>query len=139
MSDQAYPEPTVGALVINPNDEVLLLRSHKWRGSCAIPGGHVEVGECIEDAVVREVKEETGLDVTELEFICFQECINDKVFWKERHFIFFDFACRTSSSDVTLSDEAQAFEWVPIAEAGDKFSDPYTQRVLREYKKGRRG
>lgn len=36
-----YPEITVGALILNPFGEMLLLKSHKWRNKLVIPGGHI--------------------------------------------------------------------------------------------------
>ena len=65
MAKQQFPEPTVGALIFNPEGKLLLMRSHKWRDKYVVPGGHIELGEHIEDALKREVKEETGLDVTD--------------------------------------------------------------------------
>jgi len=59
---QTYPEATVGALIVNDKHEVLLVRSKKWGEKYTVPGGHIELGERAEDAIVREVKEETGLD-----------------------------------------------------------------------------
>lgn len=114
MADQIFPEPTVGVFIFNPADELLLLKSHKWPGHYTIPGGHVELGEHIEDAAIREAKEETGLDVYDLEFINFQEFIYDPSFWKARHFIFFDYACRTLSMDIKLNDEAEEYIWVRL-------------------------
>ena len=59
---QIYPEPTVGALIINNKKEILLVKSHKWlNNKYSVPGGHVEIGESFEEAIIREVKEETGL------------------------------------------------------------------------------
>jgi len=112
MTDQQYPEPTVGAFIFNAKGELLLLQSHKWPGKYVVPGGHVELGERLEQAVIRESKEETGLDVYDVTFINFQEFIYDPAFWKPRHFIFFDFACKTDGAEVRLNDEAQGYIWV---------------------------
>ena len=83
------------------------MADQKYPGRYVVPGGHVEVGETIELAAVREAKEETGLDVYDLRFISFQEFIYDPAFWKRRHFIFFDYLARTDSFEVTLNDEAE--------------------------------
>lgn len=47
MSKQIDPEPTVGALIFNPQGEIFLMKSHKWRNKYVIPGGHIELGETI--------------------------------------------------------------------------------------------
>lgn len=130
---QQYPEPTVGALIFNPTGKIFLMKSHKWRGEYVIPGGHVELGEKMEDAVRREVKEETGLDVYNLEFICFQEFIFDDAFWKKKHFIFFDFACKAKSTRVKLNPEAEEYVWVSLKEALKMPLEPYTTKTVIEY------
>jgi nucleoside triphosphatase len=127
MADQIFPEPTVGAFIFNPAGELLLLKSHKWPGMYVVPGGHVELGERIEDAVIRETKEETGLEVYDLEFINFQEFIYDPSFWKPKHFIFFDYACRTDSTRVQLNDEAEEYVWVALNTAVSLSLDAYTR------------
>ena len=127
MAEQIFPEPTVGVFVFNQEDKLLLLKSHKWPGKYVVPGGHVELGERLEDAVIRETKEETGLDVYDIEFIVFQEFVYDPSFWKPRHFIFFDYACKTRSTAVQLNDEAEEYIWVPLEEARHLPTDTYTQ------------
>jgi nucleoside triphosphatase len=133
MHEQRFPEPTVGALIFNREGKVFLVRSHKWRGRWVLPGGHIELGERMEDALRREVKEETNLDIRDIEFICFQEFIYDERFWKRRHFIFFDYACKTDSTDVKLNDEAQEYAWVTLDEALKMPVEHYTEVVIREY------
>jgi len=77
MADQQFPEPTVGIFIFNHKGEVLLLQSHKWPGVYVVPGGHVELGGRLEETAVREAKEETGLEIYDLEFINFQQFIYD--------------------------------------------------------------
>jgi nucleoside triphosphatase len=132
MAEQNFPEPTVGVFIFNPAGELLLLKSHKWPGQYVVPGGHVELGERIEEAVLREVKEETGLDVYDLEFILFQEFIYDPSFWKHRHFIFFDYACRTDSTEVKLNDEAEEHVWVRLDAAVQLSLDDYTRLAVEK-------
>lgn len=139
MPNQIFPEPTVGAFIFNPKGELLLLQSHKWPGVYVVPGGHVELGERLEEAVAREAKEETGLEVHSIEFINFQQFIYDPAFWKKRHFIFFDFACQTDETDVKLNDEAQAYVWVEPRQALTMELDTYTRRSVEEWLKKRRG
>lgn len=135
MPDQIYPEPTTGALIFDREGRLFLVKSHKWEGKWVIPGGHVDLGERIEDAVRREVKEETNLDVYDVEFVCFQEFVYGEGFWKKRHFIFFDYACKTDSTDVVLNDEAQEYTWARLEELHDLPIETYTWNVIREYLK----
>jgi nucleoside triphosphatase len=132
MSEQIFPEPTVGVFIFNPAGELLLLKSHKWPDKYVVPGGHVELGERIEQAAIREAKEETGLDIYNLEFICFQEFIYDPSFWKQRHFLFFDYTARTDSASVELNDEAQEHLWVQLEAALRLPLDTYTRVALEK-------
>ncbi len=133
--EQKYPEPTVGAFIFNPQGEILLVQSHKWHGKWVVPGGHVELGETLEDALRREALEETGLEIHGLEFINFQQFIYDDAFWKRRHFIFFDFACRTNQTEVRLNDEAQSHVWVKPEDALNMNVDRYTRTSIEVWLK----
>ncbi len=139
MAEQIFPEPTVGVFIFNQDDQLLLLKSHKWPGNYVVPGGHVELGERLEDAVVRETKEETGLDVYDLEFIVFQEFVYDPSFWKPRHFIFFDYAVRTRATDVQLNDESEEYVWVPLERAVQLPMDDYTRVCVEKLIERRNG
>ncbi len=133
MAEQQFPEPTVGALIFNRDGKLFLMKSHKWKGKWVVPGGHIELGERMEDALRREVKEETSLDIHDIEFLCFQEFIYDERFWKRSHFIFFDYACRTDATDVRLNDEAEEYVWVTLDEALALPVEHYTTVAIREY------
>ena len=137
MGEQIYPEPTTGVFIFNAEGKLLPLKSHKWPGKYVIPGGHVELGERIEAAAQREAREETGLEVRDLQFICFQEFVYDPAFWKPRHYIFFDYACRIDSGEVRLNDEAEEYLWVEPERAFDLPIDAYTRRSLEMYLKSK--
>jgi len=140
MPEQQYPEPIVGALIFNPEGKLLLVKSHKFNGMYVIPGGHIELGEKMEDALKREVKEETDLDIYNVKFIGFQEFIFDEIFHTKKHFIFFDYSCRTDSkpAEVKLNSEAQSYIWVPAEEALKLDVDPYTIVAIKKYLQGKR-
>jgi nucleoside triphosphatase len=133
MADQIYPEPTVGVFIFNNEGQLLLLRSHKWPEGITVPGGHVELGERLEQAAQREAREETGLEIHDLRLLCFQEFVYDPAFWKPRHFIFFDYACRTDSTEVHLNDEAESYFWIMPEKALDLELDHYTRVSVLKY------
>lgn len=129
-SQKEYPEPTVGALIFNDKDQLLIVKTHKWNGNYTIPGGHVELGEFLEDALRREVWEETGLNLIGAKYLCFQEFVYDDSFWEKRHFIFFDFVCRVENGEVQLNEEAQEYAWVDIDKIDDYPVDAYLKHSL---------
>lgn len=138
MPEQLFPEPTVGGLIFDPDDRLLVVKSHKWRDKYVIPGGHIELGESMEQALKREIKEETNLDIHDIDFLGFQEFIFDTNFWKKRHFIFFDFVCRTDSTNVKLDDEAQEFLWASVQDALKLPLEPYTEHAIHQYLRKRK-
>lgn len=138
MGEQQYPEPTVGVLIFNSRGEILLVKSHKWRGKYVVPGGHIELGETAVEAACREAKEETGLEISDVQFLCWQECIYDRSFWKARHFIFLDFTAHTNDGRVILNDEAQDFVWTDPGLAIEQLEiDSYTSASIQEYMRHR--
>ena len=74
------------ALAKNENDEVLMLLRKKEpaKGLWAIPGGKLELYERLEDTLVREMKEELGVEIEVVKFICNIQDINEE---KELHWI----------------------------------------------------
>lgn len=127
---QHYPEPTVGALIFNDQDQLLIVKTHKWQGNYTIPGGHVELGERLLEALEREIKEETGLTLTGAEYLCFQEFVYEDSFWEQRHFIFFDFLCRVEPGEVKLNAEAEGYVWVDLDRVEDYPIDAYLRHAL---------
>jgi nucleoside triphosphatase len=137
--EQRFPEPTVGALILNRRGKLLLVRSHKWFDRLTIPGGHIELGETMEQAVKREVKEEVGLDVEVIDFILTQEAIFSPEFWKRRHYIFFDFLCRCRNDTVIVDGaEIQDYLWVEPTKAQTMNLDSFVRRSIKEYLRKRR-
>lgn len=115
------PLVTVGALIIAPDGEILLVRSKKWSDLYSIPGGKVEWGETREEAIRREVEEETHLRLSEVRFACVQDCIFSPHFWQKKHFVMNDFIAyldpNCPKETVCLNDEAYSYRWIHPKEA----------------------
>jgi ADP-ribose pyrophosphatase YjhB (NUDIX family) len=130
-----FPITTVGALIFNPSREVLMIRTHKWSDLWGIPGGKIKWGETAEDALRREVREETGLEISNIQFAIFQDCIRSKEFYREAHFVLLNYTCDTKTTDVTLNDEAEEYQWLsPKAALSLELNTP--TRILLESTKG---
>ena len=113
------PLATVGALIFNPAGEALMIRTHKWSGKWGIPGGKIKRGETVQAALRREIKEETNLNVTGIEFVLVQDCISSKEFYREAHFVLLNYTCRAVGKqlNVILNDEGIQFKWANLAAA----------------------
>jgi nucleoside triphosphatase len=131
---QSYPEATVGALIVNDRHEVLLVRSYKWGERYTVPGGHIELGERAEDAIVREVKEETGLDTIVEDLLIVQQAIYPKDYHKHEHYIFLDYVCKAMGKEVKLDGrELQSYVWVRPEDALKLDLEEYTRRFVVRY------
>lgn len=133
MTDQQYPIPATGAFIFNKEGKLFLVKSHKFKDKYMVPGGKVEVGESIKDNLIREIKEETNMDIYDIEFIGVQEMIFDESFWKKIHFIFLDYKCKTDSEKVVLNEEAQDYVWVTLSEALELDLDKWTRTVIEKW------
>lgn len=107
------PVVTVGALIFNRGGEVLMLRTHKWSNLWGIPGGKTKFGESSTDALRREVKEETNLEISNIRFVLVQDCIHSQEFYRDAHFVLLNYKCLCSDgTEVILNDEANDYRWV---------------------------
>ena len=112
------PICTVGALILNDEERVLMIRTQKWSDLWGIPGGKIKYAEPSVHALQREIKEETNLDVGDIIFVMVQDCIQSKEFYRPAHFVLLNYACRARGPlDVRLNEEAQEFRWVTPGQA----------------------
>jgi len=131
-----YPEAIVGALIINNNDKLIFCKSHKWKGKYTIFGGHIEYGESIENAVIREVKEETGLETQIIANIGISDSIFNSGFHEKKHFVFVDFLCKYDGGedDITINEEYEDdYKWVTADEAQKMDLADGAKLMLSEY------
>jgi len=131
---RTYPLATVGALIVGPDARVLLIRTHKWGDRWGVPGGKVDWGESLLEAVHREVREETGLSLSDVRWGPVQEAVSHPEFHRDAHFILVNVVARASTAAVTLNDEAQAYAWCTPAEAATYDLNEPTRRLLEHYR-----
>lgn len=114
-----FPVATVGALILNGAGRMLLVRTHKWSDRWGIPGGKIQRGESSETALRRELREETGLEVSDVRFVLVQDCIEPPEFERSAHFLLMNYTARHDGPDeaVRLNDEAEEWTWVSLDEA----------------------
>ena len=109
------PVVGVGAAIIDGSRLLLIKRGRDpGKGLWAVPGGKVEHGETLEETVVREVKEETGLDIEVGELIWAGENIGN-----HGHLVLIDYLARVVGGELRPADDADEAAWVEIAEAHD--------------------
>jgi 8-oxo-dGTP diphosphatase len=106
----------VGAIAVEAGRILLIRRGHEpARGAWSIPGGRVERGETMAEAVQRELAEETGLEGWCQHLVGWAERISDS-----HHFVILDFAVRivTEAVPVAASDAAEV-AWVRLDQLGE--------------------
>lgn len=119
----------------NHEKEVLLVKTHKWGGQYSIIGGKVRRNERLEDALKREIKEESGLQSKIGEHICTFDQIKNSGYYKAgiQH-IFVDKVVRVGSKRVCLNEEAQDYIWMPPQIAlRDLLIEPNAKHTLELY------
>jgi len=130
-----YPDrPYLGVSVaVWRDDEVLLVQRGRapYAGYWSFPGGGVSLGERLEDAARREVREETGLDIAISRQIDWAEIIaRDGGGRVERHYVLIVFAGRPVSGGVRAGDDAAAARFVAVSEFSRLNLTEDTRRIL---------
>lgn len=131
------PVATVGALIHDGQGKLLMIRTHKWSNLWGIPGGKIERGETSEQALIREIREETALEVSDIRFVMVQDCIESPEFFRREHFLLLNYVARASSHDVRLNDEAEQFAWVGPEQALSMELNSATKILLETVLKGK--
>lgn len=117
----------VSAVIVR-DGRVLLVRRARgaFAGRWSLPGGKVEHGETLADALRREVREETGLDVR----------VGEQVWTREQtsgpgHYVILVFRAEVVGSEVSPGDDAAGAEWVAPSEVADRRATPGLTDALR--------
>jgi ADP-ribose pyrophosphatase YjhB (NUDIX family) len=116
-ADRRYPRrPLVGVgAILLDRDRILMAQRGKepLKGWWSLPGGALETGESLHDAVCREVYEETGLEVEPLGvFEIFERILRDSEGVPEYHYVLIDYVCRITGGELRAGDDVCRVEWV---------------------------
>lgn len=120
------PVCAVGAIVMHKGALLLVRRDREpARGQWSLPGGRVEWGESLREAVAREVREETGIEIDIEGLIGVAERIlrddNGEI---EHHFVILDYVAVPRSTDLKPGDDASEARWMPVGELADLHLTP---------------
>lgn len=125
-----------GGIVENEKGEILLVKTRR-EGDWVFPGGQIEVGENLIDGVVREVKEESGIDVHVLHLIG----VYSNTATYEGHSgvktiptkVMFDFVCEPIGGELATSDETSKSRWIHKKEVLDMITTPAIRTRFKAY------
>ena len=132
------PRVGVGAVVVDEGRILLVRRGQEpLKGRWSLPGGLLELGEALKDGVVREVREETELEVEPVELI---ELL-DRIHWEETpegervryHYVIADYLCRVKGGSLKAASDADEVRCVERAEWNSHSAlalEPITVRVM---------
>ena len=126
------PVVGVGGVVVQDGHALIVKRAHEPRkGEWSLPGGMVELGETLVDAVKRELKEETGLDVEVGEVVEVFDRVHRLDGRIQYHFVIVDYLCRPTGGTLRAADDAEDVAWV-APEAIERYGvNEFAARVIR--------
>ena len=137
--DREFPSaPLVGVgAVIVQDARVLLVRrgTEPLKGHWTLPGGMLELGEALTAGTVREVREETGLDVEPIELIELLDRFHREGERVRYHYVIADYLCRVTGGELRAASDADAVRWVERSEWSSHSAlvlDPITVRVIEK-------
>ncbi len=128
---QVTPKIAVNALVFNDRGEVLLAKRTD-NGLWCIPGGHMELGETLTQACLRELQEETGLEAEVVRLMgVYSDTAGSLHFaqGREWHTVRVSFLCRATGGELRLSEETSELKYFSVAELPSMITD-HPRRVL---------
>ena len=122
--DRRYPPRPflgVGALIFEGSEILLVERGKEpLKGYWSLPGGILETGEKLEDAIRREVLEETGLEVEPLSmFEIFERIMPDEAGRAEYHYVLIDYLCRRVGGRLQAASDVSRAAWVAEQNLGE--------------------
>jgi len=124
----------VGAVIVHQGAALVVRRATEpLRGQWSIPGGMVELGETLREALAREVLEETGLAVAVGPVLDVFDSIHGEAGQPPRyHYVLIDYLCRPTGGSLCASSDASDARWATEAELDALGLRPLTEQVIRK-------
>ena len=118
--------------MVRDGKALIVKRAHEPRkGEWSLPGGLLELGESLQDAVRREIKEETALDVEVGPVIeTFDRVHRDDAGKIRYHFVIVDFVCWPGGGEATPGSDAEGVAWVNASEIDDYRVNSHAKEVI---------
>ena len=107
------PQLAASAVIFRDGKFLVVRRANApGRGLYSVPGGRVEHGETMQQAVAREVREETALTIDIVGFAGWREVLPDPAAGRAGHYVVMSFAARWHAGEVVLNEELDDFRWI---------------------------
>lgn len=127
------PVVGVGGVIVRDGLVVLVKRAHEpRRGEWSLPGGRVELGETLVDAVRREVLEETGLEVEVGALVELFDRVHRRGERVQYHFVIADFLCHPRGGALRAGDDALDVAWVAVDALAGYHVNAHAEAVIRK-------
>lgn len=133
--NKKFPKLCVGAFIFNEKKELFLMKSPAWKNNYTSPGGKIEFGETLVDALKREVKEETNISIKNIKFLGFEEALDlgEKYEKEDKHLILMEYSAELDGKpDIKLNEEARGYKWLKIEEWLDRKDLVFSTRSVIE-------
>lgn len=137
IENREYPERpivAVGGVVVHEGRVLLIRRGRPpMEGRWSIPGGILELGETIADAVARELKEETGVQIRVLELIeIYEKVARDERGFAQYHFVILDYRCEFVEGAARAGGDVTDAAWVSEQQLDSIGLTAAAKRVIRK-------
>jgi mutator protein MutT len=135
MIRNSNPTPllAVRAIIEDTDGKILILKrapDDEYGNMWCLPGGKVDFGQTAEEAIKREVEEETSLECTSAQFLFYMDGLPRSE--DEKHYLTLYFSCQVGGN-IKLNEESSAFTWLGLEEIG-KYSIAFgNEKVIKRF------
>ncbi len=128
----------VGAVIIKDNQILLVKRANEPnKGYWSVPGGVVRLGEGLEEALKREVEEETGLEIE----VGDVACVSEEIFRNgdiKYHYIIIDFFAEIISGKLRAGSDAKEARWISLNKLNEIKTVDFIQKLIEGLKSSKK-